>query len=62
MRSDFEQLRTACEGIRNRTLADLDVWLDILRGAGHGERCRGAVGARWRGNRRLVVDIARRTA
>ena len=24
---DFEALRTACEGIRNRTLADLDVWL-----------------------------------
>ena len=27
---DFEALRTACEGIRNRTLADLDVWLDIF--------------------------------
>lgn len=27
---DFETLRTTCEGIRNRTLADLDVWLDIF--------------------------------
>ncbi len=27
---DFETLREACQGIRDRTLADLDVWLDIF--------------------------------
>src|SRR6185369_7125427 len=27
---EFEGLRTACEGIRNRVLADLDVWLAIF--------------------------------
>lgn len=57
---DFEALRTACEGIRNRTLADLDVWLDIFE-----ERAR-ASGAEvlWARDGeevgRLVVDIARR--
>jgi L-lactate dehydrogenase complex protein LldF len=57
---DFEILRSACEGIRNRTLADLDVWLDIFE-----ERAR-ASGAEvlWARDGeevgRLVVDIARR--
>jgi L-lactate dehydrogenase complex protein LldF len=57
---DFETLRTACEGIRNRTLADLDVWLDIFE-----ERAK-ASGAEvlWARDGeevgRLVVDIARR--
>ena len=57
---EFEALRTACEGIRNRTLADLDVWLDIFE-----ERAR-ASGAEvlWARDGdevgRLVVDIARR--
>ncbi len=57
---DFEALRTACEGIRNRTLADLDVWLDIF------EEQATASGAEvlWARDGeevgRLVVDIARR--
>jgi L-lactate dehydrogenase complex protein LldF len=57
---DFELLRTTCEGIRNRTLADLDVWLDIFE-----ERAK-ATGAEvlWARDgdevSQLVVDIARR--
>ena len=57
---DFEALRTACEGIRNRTLADLDVWLDIFE-----ERAT-ASGAEvlWARDgeevARLVVDLAKR--
>ena len=57
---EFESLRSACEGIRNRTLADLDVWLDIFE-----ERAK-ASGAEvlWARDGeevgRLVVDIARR--
>ncbi len=56
---DLELLRSTCENIRNRTLADLDVWLDIFE-----ERAK-ATGAEVRWARdgaevsRLVVDIAR---
>lgn len=56
---DFELLRSTCENIRNRTLADLDVWLDVFE-----ERAR-ASGAEvlWARDgeevSRLVVDIAR---
>lgn len=57
---DFETLRTACEGIRNRTLADLDVWLDIFeeRAAASGAEVLWARDGEEVG--RLVVDIARR--
>jgi L-lactate dehydrogenase complex protein LldF len=57
---DFEALRTACEGIRNRTLADLDVWLDIFeeRATASGAEVLWARDGEEVG--RLVVDIARR--
>ena len=57
---DFETLRSTAKNIRNRTLADLDVWLDIFA-----ERAM-ASGAEvlWARDgaevSRLVVDIARR--
>ena len=57
---DFEQLRSTAESIRNRVLADLDVWLDIFE-----TRAR-ASGAEvlWARDgdevARLVVDIAQR--
>lgn len=57
---DFETLRTTCEGIRNRTLADLDVWLDIFeeRATASGAEVLWARDGEEVG--RLVVDIARR--
>ncbi len=57
---DFETLRTACEGIRNRALADLDVWLDIFeqRATASGAEVLWARDGEEVG--RLVVDIARR--
>ncbi|MDE2440310.1 MAG: lactate utilization protein [Betaproteobacteria bacterium] len=57
---EFEMLRTACEGIRNRTLADLDVWLDIFeeRAITSGAEVLWARDGEEVG--RLVVDIARR--
>ena len=57
---DFQLLRSTAKNIRNRTLADLDVWLDIFE-----ERAT-ATGAEvlWARDgaevSRLVVDIARR--
>ena len=57
---DFEMLRSTCENIRNRVLADLDVWLDIFE-----ERAR-ASGAEvlWARDGDeicdLVIDVARR--
>jgi len=57
---DFETLRTACEGIRNRVLSDLDVWLTLFE-----ERAI-ATGAEvlWARDgeeaSRLVVEVARR--
>lgn len=57
---DFELLRSTAKNIRNRTLADLDVWLDIFE-----ERAT-ATGAEvlWARDgaevSKLVVDIARR--
>jgi L-lactate dehydrogenase complex protein LldF len=57
---DFEQLRTAAKNIRNRTLADLDVWLDIFEAratASGAEVLWARDGAEVS---RLVVDIARR--
>ena len=57
---EFEMLRTACEGVRNRTLADLDVWLDIFeeRATASGAEVLWARDGEEVG--RLVVDIARR--
>ncbi|MCG2578782.1 lactate utilization protein [Dechloromonas sp. XY25] len=57
---DFETLRIACEDIRNRTLADLDVWLDIFeqRAMASGAEVLWARDGEEVG--RLVVDIARR--
>ena len=57
---EFESLRSACEGIRNRTLADLDVWLDIFeeRATASGAEVLWARDGEEVG--RLVVDIARR--
>lgn len=57
---EFEGLRTACEGIRNRVLADLDVWLAIFE---ENAKARGAEVLWARDGEevgRLVVDIARR--
>jgi len=57
---DFESLRSVAKNIRDRTLADLDVWLDIF------EERANATGAEvlWARDgaevRELVVDIARR--
>ena len=57
---DFETLRTACTDIRNRVLADLDVWLELFE-----ERAR-ASGAEvlWARDGDeicdLVIDVARR--
>ena len=56
----FEQLRDACEAIRNRVLGDLDVWLSIFE-----ERAK-ASGAEvlWARDgeeaSRLVIEVARR--
>lgn len=57
---DFELLRSTCENIRNRTLVDLDVWLDIF------EQRALASGAEvlWARDGEeicdLVIDVARR--
>ena len=57
---DFEELRSACAGIRQRVVDDLDVWLEIFE-----ERARAAgADVLWARDgadvARLVVDIARR--
>jgi L-lactate dehydrogenase complex protein LldF len=56
---DFELLRSACESIRNRVLADLDVWLDIFeeRAKANGAEVLWARDGEEVG--RLVVEIAR---
>lgn len=56
----FEALRDACEGIRNRVLGDLDVWLDIFE---QNARATGAEVLWARDGDEicdLVIDIARR--
>ncbi len=57
---DFEALREACAGIRDRALNDLDVWLEIFE---ENARARGAdvLWARDGGEIcELVIDVARR--
>ena len=57
---DFEQLREACAAIRDRALADLDVWLEIFE---ENARARGAEVLWARDGAEicdLVIDVARR--
>jgi len=57
---EFEQLRDACAGIRDRALADLDVWLEIFE---DNARARGAE-VLWARDGdeicKLVIDVAQR--